>query len=334
MIHRGALNPKTFFLVNFLLFVLLALTITAIAFLGSPNLSPAEIFGKSADPVLTDLFFHARLPRVLLGALVGGGLAASGVVFQSLLRNPLADPYILGVSGGAALGCVVGLVAGFSFHGMTVASFLFGVGSLFLIYAVAREKGRLPVHTLLLTGIIFNAFAFALILLIHALTQMQQMHQIFHLLLGSLEATSLGTVFWVAVFEAVGLAVLLATSGYLNPVSLGEEQSFALGVDAERVRRLLFFAASLLVGATVAVAGLIGFVGLFVPHMMRMIVGVDHRLLLPASVLGGGIFLVLCDFATRLLATATPVATQIPIGVVTALLGGPFFVYLLKSGRR
>ena len=333
MTHKGALNLKTFFSVNLLLLVLLLGIVVGIAFIGSPMLTPSRVFGAGADPLSADLFFHARLPRVLLGALVGGGLAASGVVFQSLLRNPLADPYILGVSGGAALGCVVGLVAGLSFHWMTLSSFLFGVGSLFLIYAVAREKGRLPVHTLLLTGIIFNAFAFALILLIHSLTQMQQMHQIFHLLLGSLEATDLGTVFWVALFEGIGLVVLFVASGLLNPVSLGEEQASYLGIDAERARRLLFFAASAIVGATVAVAGLIGFVGLFVPHMMRMIVGVDHRLLLPASVLGGGIFLVLCDFATRLLATATPVATQIPIGVVTALLGGPFFAYLLKRSR-
>lgn len=333
MQHRGALNLKIFFSVNCFLLFLLVVVVLLVAFAGSPMLTPWSVFGEEADPLLADLFFHARLPRVLLGALVGGGLAASGVVFQSLLRNPLADPYILGVSGGAALGCVVGLVAGFSFHWMSLSSFLFGVGSLFLIYAVAREKGRLPVHTLLLTGIIFNAFAFALILLIHSLTQMQQMHQIFHLLLGSLEATDLGTVFWVAAFEGVGLVVLFFGSGFLNPVSLGEEQSLYLGVDAERARRLLFFAASLIVGATVSVAGLIGFVGLFVPHMVRNLVGVDHRLLLPASVLGGGIFLVLCDFATRLLATASPVATQIPIGVVTALLGGPFFAYLLRRSR-
>ncbi|MDO8520329.1 MAG: iron ABC transporter permease [Deltaproteobacteria bacterium] len=324
------LTIKRWVIINSTLFSFLIFSVFLFSFLGNPVLSP---FDLGHDPMARDLFFGARLPRVLLALCVGASLSTSGVVFQSLLRNPLADPYILGVSGGAALGGVVSLAIGLPYPLMSVIAFLFALGTLFLVYFMAQVKGRLPSQTLLLTGIVFNAFAFALILLINSLTNMGEIHQILYLLMGSLEAQELKTVAWLLGFTAVGLAVVMACARPMNVISLGEEPASQLGIDPDRLRKILFFAASLLVGASVALAGLIGFVGLFVPHILRLAFGPDHRLLLPASALGGGIFLITCDFAAKTLFSGGDFQTQIPVGVITALIGGPFFVFLLKRGR-
>lgn len=315
--------------VNLALFSGLIAAICVFSLFGNPTLSLSEVFGDSPS-LMRDVFFHARLPRVLLAAFVGAGLSVSGVAFQSLLRNPLADPYILGVSGGAALGGVIALSFGFAFHGVSLAAFIAALGSLFLIYSIAQVDGRLPAHTLLLTGVIFNSFAFSLILLVHSLANMGQLHQIFFLLMGSLEAQELSVVLWVGVFVLIGILVLGMNATKMNLISLGEEAASQLGLDIRRYRTLIFFAASLMVGATVAIAGLIGFVGLFVPHLMRLLLGADHRLLVPASAMGGAIFLIASDFLARTLFMHASLQTQLPVGVITALVGGPFFVYLMK----
>lgn len=324
--------PLTFqkwFLVNLLLFLGLVFSIFVFSFAGRPFLFPTILLNPE-DPYF-DILTKVRLPRVILAACVGANLSSSGLAFQALLRNPLADPYILGVSGGAALGGVVMLVMGLPFQIVLGGSFLAGMASLFLIYWIARVDGRLPVHTLLLTGVIFNAFAFALVLLINSLVSLGQAHQILYLLMGSLEAHQPEMIFWMALVSMLGFIFLLANASRMNVVALGEESATQLGLDVEAYRRVLFFAASLMVGASVAVAGLIGFVGLFVPHILRLVLGSDHRLLIPASALGGGIFLILCDFLARTLFVGNDFLTQLPVGVITALIGGPFFVYLLKK---
>lgn len=289
-----------------------------------------------ADPASTDhaILFDARLPRVLLALIVGFSLSTGGVAFQSLLRNPLADPYILGVSGGAALGSVLSVLLGLSFAYVSTTAFVFSLAALLLIYWIARTGGRLPVHTLLLTGVIFNAFTFALIMFLNSLASFEQAHRIWYLMVGSLEAESYGKLLTVAAFVAVGYGILQASAQPMNLIATGEESAQYLGLDVNKFRQRIFFAASLMIGATVSLSGLIGFVGLFVPHMMRLWLGSDHRFLLPASGLFGAFFLIMADWLARSAFSGASYQTQIPVGVITALIGGPFFVYLLKRGAR
>jgi iron complex transport system permease protein len=319
---------------RFALVLLILLGVLALAVLFSLTVSGLPLDWKAAwtDPRSPDhdILFFSRLPRILLGILVGFALSSGGVAFQSLLRNPLADPYILGVSGGAALGSVLAVSLGLPFTWVSTTAFLFSLGSLLLIYWIAQTRGRLPVPTLLLTGVIFNAFCFALIMFFNSLVSFEKAHRIWYLMVGSLESESYGKILIVAAFILVGFAILYVNSGKMNLLAMGDEAAEYLGVKVERLRKLIFFAASLMIGATVSLAGLIGFVGLFIPHMVRLILGSDHRLLLPASALFGGIFLVLADWLGRSLLAGEAYQTQLPVGVITALIGGPFFVFLVK----
>lgn len=281
-----------------------------------------------------DILIYSRLPRILLGVLVGFALSSGGVAFQSLLRNPLADPYILGVSGGAALGSVIAVALGLHFTWVSTFAFTAALLSLLLIYWIAQTKGRLPVHTLLLTGVIFNAFTFALIMFLNSVVSFEQAHRIWYLMVGSLESESYTKITTVALFVAAGFFTLWWKSGAMNLMATGDESAQYLGLQVNRFRKRIFFAASLMIGSTVSLSGLIGFVGLFIPHMARLVLGPDHRLLLPASGLFGAAFLVLADLLARTLLSATAYQTQLPVGVITALVGGPFFVFLLKRPGR
>ncbi len=313
--------------------ILLALiAVSVFLFCGNPFISPAVLWTPGMDTE-RDILLLVRLPRAVLGLVVGAGLSTSGVAFQALLRNPLADPYILGVSGGAALGAVTSYCLGLPYEWAPLAAFLAGLGTLFLIYFLANRGGFLPVHSLLLTGVVFNAFSFAVILLINSLAPMAEAHQIFFLLLGSLEAQSMRDVLFTAIPIFIGIAVLLFLSNAMNLVSLGEETASQLGLNVARMRKIIFFAASLIVGACVASAGLIGFVGLFVPHMVRLKLGQDHRVLLPVALWGGGAFLVLCDWLSKELLTQSSMGSQLPVGVITALIGGPYFFYLMRRSK-
>ncbi|MCE9624843.1 MAG: iron ABC transporter permease [Deltaproteobacteria bacterium] len=210
-------------------------------------------------------------------------------------------------------------------------AFVSSLASLLLIYWIASTKGRLPVYTLLLTGVIFNAFSFALIMFINSLVSFEQAHRIWYLMIGSLEAESYRKVAVVGAFVLSGFVLLFLHAGKMNLMALGDENAQYLGLDVEKFRRHIFFAASLMIGATVSLSGLIGFVGLFVPHMVRLRLGSDHRLLLPASALFGAGFLVLADLLARTVLSGATYQTQLPVGVITALIGGPFFVYLVKK---
>ncbi len=206
--------------------------------------------------------------------------------------------------------------------------------TILFIFAIAKTKGRLPTHTLLLTGVIFNAFCFALILFINALVTMEQAYQIIFLLIGNLEVASYGTIALVAFCVMTGFVVLTLFASKMNVLSLGDESAAHLGIDAEKLRIIIFIASSLMVGAAVAVSGLIGFVGLFIPHVVRLIFGADHRLLIPASGFLGASFLVASDTVARSLLMNTGYVTELPVGVITALIGAPFFVFLLKKQQR
>lgn len=283
------------------------------------------------------ILYEARLPRVLFGLLVGAALAVAGAVFQALLRNPLADPYILGVSGGAALGGTLVFALGGSALavgiGVPIASFIGALGAVGLILLVGTwaPSGRAGTYVLLLTGVVFNAFAGSVITFIRTIISPQKAHELLFYLVGSLDvegtpALEIGIVTG-AVFLSVGGALYWARD--LNVLTLGDEEASALGVDVDATRRNVVLAASLGVAVAVAYTGLVGFVGLVVPHGVRLLLGPDHRLLIPASALLGGAFLVIADLVAR--ASFTLFSTALPVGVVTAFIGAPIFLVFLRS---
>ena len=318
--------------------VLLALVLGAAMLLGLASgpsgLGASEIAralaGGEASAASRDIVLRIRLPRVVLASLVGAALSVAGVLFQALLRNPLADPYILGVSGGAALGGIVVLAAGsalgLSYAAVPFAAFAGSLVTLVLLYAVVGRGGRLAPTTLLLTGVVFNAFASAAIVFAASLAGLVEGARIFLWLIGNLSALRGDVTLAVAAFLAVGLGCAIPLARGLNLLVLGEESAAQLGVNVERLRRVILVGTSLMVGAAVAAAGLVGFVGLIVPHVLRLVLGPDHRLLVPASALAGAAFLVACDAAAR---TLLP-GRELPVGAITALAGGPLFLVLLR----
>jgi iron complex transport system permease protein len=331
------LTKARFVRVLVLLAAVLLATILACASVGSVRIDLARaLFGTGEDNIDALILFRTRLPRALLGAVVGGALAAAGAALQALLRNPLAEPHLLGVSGGAAFGGVVALAL--SGAGSRESLFLAPLGAFFgalvimlLVYRLGTVRGRLQPYTFLLAGVVCNAFTGALIMFVNALADFFQAHGILFWLMGSLVIQSYWLVLVSAVYLCVGGGWLMLYTRQFNALSLGEEGAAQLGVDVGRTRRVAFVISSLLVGAAVSVSGIIGFVGLIVPHVARLLLGADYRLLLPASILMGGIFLVVADTLARTVLGAT----EIPVGVVTALCGGPFFIYLLrKEGMR
>ncbi len=305
--------------------------------LGPSGLAPAEVWGALSgelEGAAADIVWRVRVPRVGLAAAVGAALATAGALFQALLRNPLADPYILGVSGGAALGGVavlaLGPMLGIGYAAVPPAAFVGAIATILGLLAVAGPRGRLSSTTLLLTGVVFNAFASAVIVFLASLSGFSEGASIFLWLIGSISDARVDVAGWVVFFLLGGLACALPLARSLDLLALGEENAAALGVDAERVKRLLLVAASLMVGAAVAVAGLVGFVGLVVPHLLRLVLGPDHRQLLPAAALGGAAFLVICDTIAR----SMPGGMELPVGAITALAGGPFFLWLLRRSSR
>jgi len=333
-----ALTIRRFLLTNGLLLILLLLCIAAGCLLGPGGTDWASLWplDPETNPQAATVLL-ARLPRTLLAALVGAALAAVGVAFQALLRNPLADPFIMGVSGGAALGgtlalAVLGGGAAASLALEGPAAFVGAAAATFLVYRIGRVGGRVDTITILLVGVVFNAFASAVIMFIKSVVSATKTQEILVWLMGSLTYREFSTLLIVAVGVAVGIAVLFCMAARMNALALGEQGASHLGVDVEKTKTIIFISASLLVGLAVSVSGLVGFVGLIVPHLTRLILGPDHRLLLPASVLLGSAFLVLCDLAARLL--FVPLSTEPPVGVVTAFLGGPFFLFLLRKRHR
>lgn len=325
------LTFKYWSFINLLFLALLGVTILITLNIGS---EPVSILNAGRDETSRSILFYSRLPRILLGSLVGLALGSGGTAFQALLRNPLADPYILGVSGGAALGSVIGLAFGLPFFMIAITAFTASFLSMLFIYWASKYHGRLPAHTLLLTGVIYNAFAFAFIMLVHSLVTMEQAHEILFMLIGNLEIQSYKMIAVVAVAVMAGFITLCFLSHSLNIISISDETATSLGINISRTRKLTFFAASLMIGAVVSVSGLIGFVGLFIPHMARLLFGSDHRLVLPLSGLLGAIFLIWSDTLARTVLMHGAYQTQLPVGVITALIGGPVFVYLLKRQMR
>ena len=319
---------------------LVAAVLAGVAF-GAVSVPPGEILGalgrtfggqgrSLADAVVLDL----RLPRVLLAALVGASLALAGVLYQALFRNPLADPYVLGVSSGAGLGATLALtVFGTSFAaralGVPVGAFLGAVLTMLLVVRLASRRGRVDATSLLLAGIAISYTLSALTSFV-LVFERQTMTSVVFWMMGGLGNRTWGHVWLLTAMFAVGALVPLLYHRELDLMLLGDERAGQLGVRVERFKLLALAAASLVVAGAVSVSGLIGFVGLMVPHMMRLVVGPRHRLLLPASVLAGAVTLVMADLLARVV--LAPV--EIPVGIVTALAGGPFFIWLLVRKER
>jgi iron complex transport system permease protein len=307
---------------------------------GSVGLDPREVVqallgirAEPEDPVVA-IVRQIRLPRAVLAGMVGACLALAGLGFQAISRNPLADPAILGVSSGASFGVLIAMLLGLTgpFANPAVGTLFAFAGALLAavsVYAVAQVDGRLPITTLLLSGVIIGLFFTSCVMLFTALLASTELQGVALWLMGSLAPAGGRTLAVLALVLAMGFVVLARQAARLNLLALGEEQALQLGVEAERVKRLVFVAASLVTGAAISVAGSIGFVGLIVPHAARLLLGPDNRRLVPAAGLLGAAFLILADLAARTVAAPT----ELPVGVITAFCGAPLFIYLLRSRR-
>ena len=321
----------------FLLAVLIIISVSSML-VGPSNLGTITLFkGLLSGMYSGDLslfttektiLFSIRLPRIIFAGIVGASLSAAGVVFQGLLRNPLADPYILGISGGAAVGAIIAIITGISFipfgvPGMAVSGALLTIA---LVYGIAKTKKELHSTTLLLAGVIVNAFFSAVIMFLISTTSSKELRSAIFWLMGDLSLAEWNEIILTGSFLMIGFIVMYSYSRHLNLIVTGEETAMQLGVNVEKTKKILLLAASLVTGVAVSVSGTIGFVGLIIPHMMRMLLGSDHRLLLPSSALFGGSFLIVADTLAR---TITAPA-ELPVGVTTAMCGAPYFIYLLR----
>ena len=305
---------------------------------GASGLGPADLWHTltgDADASTRTILLRLRLPRAILAALVGGALGLSGCTFQALLRNPLAEPYVLGVSGGAAVGAVVVFVTGVAATlswTLPLGAFLGAVGAMTLVLEIARRAspGGMDTRVLILSGVIAGAFFNAIILLLLSLADLQSFRSAIFWMMGNLSAADWGSAALLGPFLVPASAALFSLARAFNVLSRGEEVAYYLGASVQRVKLTAYLAASLLVAASVAAVGVIGFVGLIVPHAVRLAWGNDHRMLLPASFLAGSAFLLLADTAARVVVAPA----ELPTGVVTAVAGVPVFVVLLMRGGR
>ncbi|HKO57532.1 MAG TPA: iron ABC transporter permease [Thermoanaerobaculia bacterium] len=312
-----------------ILLALLAISVAIALSLGAAPLSFRALI--NGDEIATAIFFRLRLPRVLLGALVGATLATAGVTFQTLLRNPLADPFILGVSGGAAAGAAVSTALGLArVPGLVpLVAFAGACGATGVVFLLARRREHTDPTRLLLSGLVLNAFFSAVILISFALSRQSDLTAALRWMMGTLFGATWTNVVLLAVLLVAALAVLSWIANDLRMLVFGEEDARSRGVDVERIKLIGFLAGSIVTGAAVAVSGIIGFVGLLVPHLIRLVWRRDFRYLLPLSALGGATLVVLADVLSRALVRAS----ELPIGAFTALLGVPFFLSLLRRER-
>lgn len=289
--------------------------------------------GVEYESRLDAVLWNIRLPRILLAILVGGGLGVAGAAMQGVFRNPLAEPGVIGVASGAAVGAVSAIVLGFvvpGAPGIAVAAFLGGLTATAVVYLVARSFGRTEVVVLVLAGIAVNATAGAFTGLLTSIADDDQLRSITFWILGSVGGATWPVVMSVMPFFLVGMLALPLWARALNLMTLGDLQAGHLGISTERVRVAVIVLSALVTGAAVSVAGVIGFVGLVVPHIIRLTVGPDHRFLLPSSILGGAMLLLFADLIAR--TAAAP--AEMPLGVVTAMIGGPFFLWLVHRTRK
>ncbi len=283
------------------------------------------------------IILQLRLPRIIAGAVVGAALASSGVVYQGVFKNPMADSYLLGVSSGAAVGASLSLLfgVGFSVFGLglvQVAAFVGALCAMFLVYNIARVGSKVPVTMLLLCGLAVNFFMYSIVSLLEVIAG-DTLHSIVFWLIGGFSNVEWPQIWAVLPFITVGVIAAYFYVRDLNLLALGEETAQNLGVNVEKVKTRLLVFASMIAAAAVSLSGLIGFVGLMVPHITRLVIGPDHRILFPASIITGAIYLVICDAIARVIATPFASTLQLPVGIITMLAGAPFFITLLKKKK-
>ncbi len=308
--------------------------------IGSTRIPPlliAKIFISKVVRIHSDwpAYFEAivigvRLPRVLLGALVGAALSIAGCSMQGLFRNPMASPYVIGIASSSAFGASLAIILALGMSWVGPLAFLFSVATAFLVYSIARVRGKIPVGTLLLSGIAISLFFSALVSFTQYIAGERELRQIVFWLMGGLWASNWNKVVTTLPMIFLGSIGMLFFSRDLNILLSGEEQAQDLGVETELVRKMVLVLASLVTATAISTCGIIGFVGLIIPHMMRILVGPDHRILLPSSFLAGAIFLVWADtLARRIIAPS-----ELPVGIITAIIGVPFFLFLLRSRKK
>lgn len=329
--------------------ILLLLTIGTTATIGSASIGPLDVYSViaskipllrgaiSLDSITTSqyaIIWSVRLPRILLGVIVGAGLSISGAAFQGLLKNPMADPYILGISSGAALGAAIAIilkldVSVMGFTGISVMAFIGALIAVTLVYNIGKIKNQVPVTTLLLAGIAVGQFLTAITSLLMVLYN-KDMTKIIYWTLGSLAGKGWNPIktFSIPMILAMGIIMFFARD--INIMLTGEESAKSLGVNVERTKVYILLIGTFITSIAVSISGIIGFVGLIIPHIVRLIVGPDHRILLPASAIVGSIFMVFTDTIAR--TAISPI--EVPVGIITAIFGGPFFIYLLRSKKK
>lgn len=328
--------PGRILIISFLLFLFLGISVWLGLSIGSSGQNLREVFAlltgsAGSDPTLANIVWRIRLPRVLMAALAGATLSLGGLVFQAILRNPLAEPYILGISGGAAIGAIIGILLGLPrFPGVAFFAFAGCIATLFLVIIIASVRLSLNQDSLILAGVMVNAFCSSVIMFLISLTQDTRLHSILFWLMGDLSLSDPTQTLGLAVTLLPCFLLLFLMAQPMNLLLLGEEMAASMGVNVRLVSLALVVVSSFMVSATVCQSGLLGFVGLVAPHLLRLLFGPDHRVLVPACILGGGAYLVWCDLLARFL----PAQGELPVGVITAIIGAPLFIYLLQRSKR
>jgi iron complex transport system permease protein len=331
LLHKPPLTPGRVFRLSLIMILFLLLVAAASLLLGTAEVSFHRFIALVSGTLNPDdparlIILRIRLPRIILAGLAGFSLALGGVVFQALLRNPLADPFILGVSSGSAFGAIIGILLGFTFSaGIPLMSFAGALLTVYLVLALGTRRMGMESSTILLTGVILNAFFTAVIMFFISIVADSRLHTMLFWLYGDLSQSRYASLIILTPALIVTSVILFSFSKELNLITTGEEIALQLGVDVEKAKKTCLVLVSLMIGLVVSFSGLIGFVGLIVPHLARMAFGSDHRLLLPVASLGGATFLIAADTLARLLISPS----ELPVGVITAFMGAPFFLYLL-----
>ncbi|KNF10139.1 iron compound ABC transporter, permease component FhuG [Gottschalkia purinilytica] len=341
-------NNKPIF-VLFILIILICLSIAVFSTIGSANirvidtiriiLSKIPLINKSIDtsdiPKSSEvIILNIRIPRVLISMLVGSSLAGVGAVLQGLFKNPMADPYIIGISSGAAFGAGIFIVLGVTGYSsnislISIGAFIGALSTIFLVYWISRVKNKIPITTLLLSGVAIGQLLTSMLSFMMIIST-KDMDKIIYWTLGSFAGKGWDRLIPFLPIALISFLILLFYYRDLNIMLMGEESAQGLGIDVERTKLILLIVSSLITAISVSISGTIGFVGLIVPHIIRLIIGANYKYLLPCSILAGGIFLSFADTVARTIISPT----EIPVGIVTAILGGPFFIYLLRKNKR
>lgn len=273
---------------------------------------------------------YLRLARILMAGLLGSGLAVSGIALQAILRNSLAEPYILGTSSGAGLGAVLAIIIGISASFLPMAAFIGAILAIIVVYNLARQGTKVPVQSLILSGVIVSIALSAIIVFLISLSSNEALHGMMWWLWGNLQVYDIRHLFIVGFIVVTGIVAIYVLAQDLNAISIGEEEALHLGINTETAKKILFIITSMITASLVSICGIIGFVGLIIPHAMRFVVGPNHKVLIPSACIAAAIFMIICDLFSRMLLSPL----EIPIGVITAVIGAPLFIILLKQKQR